>query len=121
MSEDDYDDEVELLDIELERSRSDVAASLRAIADELEAGDSLTIAVGDENVTVEPPGETLEYEVELEREPTDEGDEIELELELEWIVDRSDAETADDGSDESEDGDDAPGVHGEDADNISVE
>ena len=120
MSDDNHDDEVELLDIELERSRSDVAASLRAIADDLEAGDPLTIAVGEETVTVEPPGETLEYEVELEREPADEGDEIELELELEWIVDRSKTESDDDASDEPEDGS-GESEADEDVEDLSVE
>ncbi|ELY50071.1 amphi-Trp domain-containing protein [Natronolimnohabitans innermongolicus] len=82
MSDDD------LIDSEFDRSPSDVAASLRAVANSLEAGDPVSIAIDGENVTIEPPVGNLEYEVELEREANDDdGDEIELELELEWIGD----------------------------------
>lgn len=76
----------ELLDVEVERSADEVAASLRAIADDLESGDTVTVDVAGQSVTVDGPADTLEYEVEVEREPADGGDEIEVELELEWIV-----------------------------------
>lgn len=86
-------EEEDLIEVELHRSPDDVAAALRAIADDLEEGNQITIEAADESATVDPPTGDLEYEVELEREPGDEGDEIELEIELEWVVPRgSDAD-----------------------------
>lgn len=93
--------EEDLIEVELHRSPDDVAAALRAIADDLEAGNQITIEAPDESATVEAPTGDLEYEVELEREPGDEGDEIELEIELEWVVPHA-SDDEPDGDDEEE-------------------
>ena len=77
----------ELLEAELEQSPEMAADWLRELADELEAGDELTVSTDDDSVTVELPTDTLEFDLELEREPEDDDhDEIELEIELEWLV-----------------------------------
>ncbi|ARS91344.1 amphi-Trp domain-containing protein [Natrarchaeobaculum aegyptiacum] len=96
--------EEELIEVELSRSPDDVAAALRAIADDLEEGNQITIEVSDESATVDPPTGDLEYEVELEREPGNDGDEIELEIELEWVVphESADGESDGDADDEAE-------------------
>ena len=97
----------ELLEIERDQTPADVAAWLRAFADDLDGTGKLTVAGDGHSVTIERPAETLEFELELEREPGDDGDEIELEIELEWAVpsvaDGNASDEADGaGSDESE-------------------
>lgn len=70
---------VELYEEELETTRQDAARRLRAIADQLEAGGSLTLGSDGEAVVAEVPDD-VELEIELERE----GDETTLELEISW-------------------------------------
>ena len=86
-----------LFESERKQRRTEVADYLRAVADKLEAGESITLEAGDQSVTLEPPGD-VEFEVKAEREgPTDGPGELSIELELEWDERRS-------GSDESGDG-----------------
>lgn len=72
-----------LFSYEASGSRQEVAASLRAVAAQLSGTGPITIAAGEERVTV-TPGDDVEFEVEVEREEGDDGDELELEFELEW-------------------------------------
>ena len=69
---------------ESRRSRAEIAASLRSVADSLEAGDSITLKAGEESVTVEPPASPT-FEVKVEREgPAGAPGELSVEFELEW-------------------------------------
>ncbi|NGM69949.1 amphi-Trp domain-containing protein [Natronolimnobius sp. AArcel1] len=84
--DDETDDEIELLEREFDGSPAQAAGWLRELGETLEAGGELTVYDDDdESVTVSLPDEVLEFEVELEREPSDAGDELELEIELEWL------------------------------------
>ena len=66
------------------QSRADIAAYLRAVADSLEAGNSITLKQGEESVTMEPPARPT-FEVKAEREgPADALGELSIEFELEW-------------------------------------
>ena len=76
-----------LFEVESDQSRADVAAYLRAFADKLDSGDSVTLSAGGESVTVAVP-ETVEFEVEVEREGKQgEPGELSVEFELEWDED----------------------------------
>jgi len=78
-----------LFESETRRPRGDVAASLRRVADRLEAGDDLTFSAGDRSVTMDPP-ENVAFEVKAEREgPADGTGELSVEFELEWPEDAS--------------------------------
>jgi amphi-Trp domain-containing protein len=69
---------------ERSQSRSEIAASLRAVADSLESGGPITLSAGGESITMEPP-ERPTFEVKAEREgPTDGPGELSVEFELEW-------------------------------------
>jgi amphi-Trp domain-containing protein len=66
------------------QSRGDIAAYLRRVADNLDAGESLTLRAGDQSVTMDPPP-SLTFEVKAEREgPTGKPGELSVEFELEW-------------------------------------
>jgi amphi-Trp domain-containing protein len=66
------------------QSREDIASLLRTVADNLEAGESLTLSAGGESVTMDPPSRP-EFEIKAEREgPTDGPKERSVEFELEW-------------------------------------
>jgi amphi-Trp domain-containing protein len=83
-----------LFSTESMRSRAEVAAYLREVADKLEAGGPITLNAGDQSISVTPPGR-VEFEVEVEREgPAGGPGELGLELELEW-----DENATDDGGD----------------------
>lgn len=71
-----------LFEAESTRSRTDVAAYLRTVADRLEDGDSLSLSAGDQSVTLDPP-ETVEFEVKAEREDGERS----VEFEVEWDED----------------------------------
>lgn len=76
--------EIVLFESESKQSRDDVAAYLRQIADNLEAGEGVTLQAGGESVTVDPPQQPT-FEVKVEREGPEGGPyERSLELELEW-------------------------------------
>lgn len=69
---------------ESRQSRQDIAAYLRAVADNLESGDAITLKSGNESVTMEPPAQPT-FEVKAEREGPEGGPyERSIELELEW-------------------------------------
>lgn len=69
---------------ESRQSRQDIAAYLRAVADNLESGDAITLKSGNESVTMEPPAQPT-FEVKAEREGPKGGPyERSIELELEW-------------------------------------
>ncbi len=72
-----------LFKTEERHSRATVADYLRRIADNLEAGEPITLSTGEESITLDVP-ENPTFEVKAEREV--EGDETELsvEFELEW-------------------------------------
>ncbi|OAQ52969.1 hypothetical protein HTG_09065 [Natrinema mahii] len=72
---------------ETEQSRADIASLLRRVADNLDAGDSITLTAGADSVTLEPPARPT-FEVKAEREgPADGPGELSVEFELEWDED----------------------------------
>jgi amphi-Trp domain-containing protein len=76
-----------LFESESARSREEVAAYLRRVADTLEAGDELSLSAGDQSVTMDPPSRPT-FEVKAEREgPADAAGELSVEFELEWDED----------------------------------
>jgi amphi-Trp domain-containing protein len=76
-----------LFESESARSREEVAAYLRRVADTLEAGDELSLSDGDQSVTMDPPSRPT-FEVKAEREgPADAAGELSVEFELEWDED----------------------------------
>ncbi|WP_435099174.1 amphi-Trp domain-containing protein [Halarchaeum sp. P4] len=68
---------------ESERSRSDVAALLRQVADNLDAGEDVTLSAGGESVTLSPP-ERVTFETKVEEETGAGPAETSVEFELEW-------------------------------------
>jgi amphi-Trp domain-containing protein len=72
---------------ESRRSREEVAAYLRTVADTLESGNAITLKKGEQSVTMEPPARPT-FEVKAEREgPSDGPGELSVEFELEWDED----------------------------------
>jgi amphi-Trp domain-containing protein len=79
-----------LFESESKRSRSEVAAYLRDVADALESDGAVTVRAGDQSVSVTPPNR-VEFEVKVEREgPANGPGELGLEFELEWDEDTPD-------------------------------
>ncbi|SDR04257.1 HVO_2922 family protein [Natronobacterium texcoconense] len=73
----------ELLAVETQKSRTDVAAILRALADQIDSGETIRVSADDRNESLRL-ADSLSFELEIERESN--GDqEIELELEVEWL------------------------------------
>ncbi len=73
-----------LFETESRQSRTDIAAYLRTVADNLERGEAITLRAGDQSVTMDPPANPT-FEVKAEREgPTDAPGELSIEFELEW-------------------------------------
>lgn len=69
---------------ESKQSRADIATYLRRVADKLDADEPITLAAGDESVTMDPPAQPT-FEVKAEREGPKGGPyERSIELELEW-------------------------------------
>jgi len=78
-----------LFESESRRSRDEVAAYLRTVADSLESGNGITLKKGDQSVTMDPPARPT-FEVKAEREgPADGPGELSVEFELEWDEERS--------------------------------
>ena len=75
--------ETVLFETERTISRSDVAAYLRTVADNLDDGKPVSLEAGSESVTLDPP-EMVEFEVKAEHEGPEGDGELSLELELEW-------------------------------------
>jgi amphi-Trp domain-containing protein len=79
-----------LFETESMRSRSEVAAYLRDVADALESDGAVTLTAGEQSISVTPPNR-VEFEVKVEREgPASGPGELGLELELEWDEDAPD-------------------------------
>jgi len=73
-----------LFESESRRTRDEIAAYLRTVADSLESGDAITLRKGDQSVTMDPPAQPA-FEVKAEREgPVDGPGELSVEFELEW-------------------------------------
>lgn len=72
-----------IFEFEGERSRSEIAAYLRALAAEFDGDGAVTFRDGEYTAAVTPP-ERTEFEVEVEREYEDDESEIGIELEIEW-------------------------------------
>lgn len=77
MSEDDS------FESERPRSRSEIAAVFRSVADQLDAGGAVTVGDDDRSVAVSPPERPM-FEIEIEREASDDTEEVSFELEIEW-------------------------------------
>ncbi|EMA41141.1 amphi-Trp domain-containing protein [Halobiforma nitratireducens] len=81
-----------LFETERSQDRADIAAYLRQVADNLEAGEPISLSAGDQSVTMEPPARPT-FEVKAEREgPTDSPGELSIEFELEWDEDAGDGD-----------------------------
>ncbi|WP_158056201.1 amphi-Trp domain-containing protein [Halorussus halophilus] len=74
-----------LFKTERRQSRADVAAYLRTVAEKLEAGEKMTLAAGDQSVSLAVPAQPT-FEVKAERETSSGGGpaELSVEFELEW-------------------------------------
>ncbi|MGQ4557526.1 amphi-Trp domain-containing protein [Halobellus sp. GM3] len=69
---------------ESRQSREAIASYLRSVADKLDGGGPITLAAGEQSVTMEPPAQPT-FEVKAEREgPADGPGELSIELEIEW-------------------------------------
>ena len=80
---------------ESRRSREEIAAYLRTVADSLEEGAALTLRQGDDSVSLDPPAQPT-FEVKAEREgPADGPGELSVEFELEWDEGRDGNATGD--------------------------
>lgn len=77
------EDETEI-EFEGDLSREAIADHLETFADGLRGGDPIDLDLGEHTVSLDPP-ETLEFEVEIEDEPEDDGVERSVEFELEWM------------------------------------
>ena len=88
-----------LFETESDQSRADVATYLRTVADKLDGDGEMTLAAGEQSVTLSVPP-TTEFEVKVEREtPAGGGDgDLSLELELEWPENAGDDGDGDGGS-----------------------
>lgn len=68
-------------------TRTDIAAYLRQVAASLDDGREISLAAGEQSITMSPP-ERLTFEIKAEREgPADGAGELSLEFELEWDED----------------------------------
>lgn len=66
-------------------SRESIAASLRSVADKLEADGTVTLQAGEQSTTLDvPPQPTFEIKAERETDSSGGNAERSLELELEW-------------------------------------
>jgi amphi-Trp domain-containing protein len=72
---------------EREQSRAEIASTLRAVADKLDAGDPLTLTAGDQSVELDPPARS-EFEIKAEREIEGDEEELSVEFEIEWTPGR---------------------------------
>ncbi|SDC68294.1 amphi-Trp domain-containing protein [Natrinema hispanicum] len=75
---------------ESDLNRGEIASLLRRVADNLDAGEAITLSAGSDSVTLDPPARPT-FEVKAEREgPTDAPGELSIEFELEWDEDGGD-------------------------------
>ena len=102
----------EIVSVDGEKSRSEIASTLRTIADQFDGGDRIDLEIEEQSASL-ALADDLEFELEIDREPED-GNEIELEIEIEWS--EPTGETDDSGGEDStestpvESGDDAESV-----------
>lgn len=82
-----------LFESESVQSRAEVAGYLRAVADNLDAGEPVTLRAGGETVTLDPPA-SVTFEAKAEREGSTDGTgELSLEFELEWADGKTEGAT----------------------------
>ncbi|WP_096591411.1 amphi-Trp domain-containing protein [Halorubrum ezzemoulense] len=73
-----------IFESESRRSREEIAAYLRTVADSLDDGSAITLRRGEESTTLDPPARPT-FEVKAEREGPAEGPGgLSVEFELEW-------------------------------------
>ena len=74
-----------IFETETQKSRGEVAAYLRSVADKLDGDGTVSLSTGDQSVDLTVP-DTTEFEVKVERETPAGGGagELSLELEIEW-------------------------------------
>jgi amphi-Trp domain-containing protein len=72
-----------LFETENNQTRSEVAETLRTVADKLDAGETLTLSSGSDSVSLDVP-ERPTFEVKAEREGGSSNPELSIEFELEW-------------------------------------
>jgi len=88
-----------LFESESRRTRAEIAAYLRTVADSLESDSAITLSKGEQSVTMDPPARPT-FEVKAEREgPGDGPGELSVEFELEWD-EEGDGAGGDDGDEE---------------------
>jgi len=76
-----------LFESESSQEREEIASFLRTVADNLDAGDEISLTRGADSVTLRPPARPT-FEVKAEREgPADGPGELSIEFELEWDED----------------------------------
>lgn len=72
-----------VFEFESSRTRTEIAAYLRALAGEFDGDGPVTFRDGEYVAAVTPP-ETARFDVEVEREREDGANELQIELEIEW-------------------------------------
>ena len=74
-----------LFKFEQSMDRSEIANYLRTVADNLEAGEAISLEAGGDSVTMDPPARPT-FEIKAERETSSSGGtpELSVEFELEW-------------------------------------
>jgi len=63
--------------------RATIAEQLRTVADNLEAGEPVSLSAGSDSISLDVPARP-EFEVKVERETSGSGSELSVEFELEW-------------------------------------
>jgi len=72
-----------LFESERAQSRAEIAETLRAVADKLDAGESITLSAGEQSIELDP-SERPEFEIKAERETGGGAEELSVEFEIEW-------------------------------------
>jgi|APHM01.1.fsa_nt_gi hypothetical protein len=80
-----------IFETERDRSRSEIADTLRSVADKLDDGEELTIRAGEESVTLAVPNRPT-FEIKAEREGHPPATELSVEFELEWDENETDSD-----------------------------
>ena len=84
-----------LFESESRRNSTEIATYLRRVADNLEAGEPITLSAGEQSVTMAPP-ERPTFEVKAEHEgPAGAPGELSIEFELEWDEDDGESGSGD--------------------------
>ncbi|GAA0670606.1 amphi-Trp domain-containing protein [Natronoarchaeum mannanilyticum] len=65
------------------QSRTEIAETLRAVADKLDAGESISLSAGEQSIELDP-SERPEFEIKAERETGGSSEELSVEFEIEW-------------------------------------